>query len=168
MPLARPKQMTFVYFWFWQIAVMATLFSRRVIARIFLTLKHLSLLWHTYTMLMSLGRTIGTKKSISQLFSVIVAIGLTLSGSHTLIFPAVDAVAKYPFPSETRHVMWLESTSLITWDSYMAWYFTQFLFVAKLGSATSFRIPLYCSGGFGVKPGFTKRWLKEQTLEKDD
>ena len=43
---------------------------------------------------MSFLRTRGTKKSIEQLASVIVAIGLTWRGSHTLIVPDCEAVAK--------------------------------------------------------------------------
>lgn len=65
-------------------------------------------------MFTSLALTIGTRKSMLQLSSVIVAIGLTLSGSQILMVPEVELVAKKPFPTETSDVISLESTSLIT------------------------------------------------------
>jgi len=49
-----------------------------------------------------------------QLSSVMVAIGLTFSGSQILMVPEVELVAKKPFPTETSDVISLESTSLIT------------------------------------------------------
>ena len=65
-------------------------------------------------MLTSFVRTMGTRKSMLQLSSVIVAIGLTLRGSQILIVPDDDAVAKKPLPTDTSAVISLESTSLIT------------------------------------------------------
>ncbi len=65
-------------------------------------------------MLTSFVRTMGTRKSMLQLSSVIVAIGLTFKGSQILIVPDVDAVAKKPLPTETSAVISLESTSLMT------------------------------------------------------
>ena len=145
-PFCKPSEITAFFCSFQQIAVIFLGFSSRVSALSVLTLKHLSLFLHTQTRLTSLLRKIGTKKSMLLSSSVIVAIGLTLSGSQILMVPEDEAVAKQPFPTETRLVIQPESTSLITKLLYNLRQSTVLLSEPKLGSATSVLIRLNWPG----------------------